>query len=210
MKYIFTSLIQVIEKTFKGKFIWNIPNILSLYRLLSFPIVLMFLLAGNEKIFVILLVINLVTDVLDGFIARVFHMETEIGARLDSFADIGTYILAILGVFLFKWADFMPVQVYFYIFLGLFLLPILITLIKFGRTSSLHLYSSKIAGYIQGFFFFTLFVFGFYPWFFWIMLMSGYIAFSEGVIIHLISKEIRSNAKGLYWVLKQKKTSEKQ
>ena len=170
----------------------------------------MFLLAGNEKIFVILLVINLVTDVLDGFIARVFHMETEIGARLDSFADIGTYILAILGVFLFKWADFMPVQVYFYIFLGLFLLPILITLIKFGRTSSLHLYSSKIAGYIQGFFFFTLFVFGFYPWFFWIMLMSGYIAFSEGVIIHLISKEIRSNAKGLYWVLKQKKTSEKQ
>ncbi len=198
MSTIYANIIHFIERIFRQKFIWNIPNSLSLYSLLTFPIVLAFLLFGNERIFVILLVINLVTDVLDGLIARVFHQETEIGARLDTLADFGTYILAILGVFIFKWEDFRPFQVYFYFFLGLFLLPIFITLIKFGRTSSLHLYSNKIAGYIQGFFFFTLFVFGFYPWFFWIMLISGYIAFSEDTVIHLISREIKSNAKGLF------------
>ena len=190
---------RIIEGIFKAPLVWNVPNVLSLYRLLSFPIVLMFMLRGYETVFVVLLVINLATDVLDGLIARIYKMQTEIGARLDSFADLGTYIL---GVFIYKWDDFRPVQGYFFVFLGLFLLPVFITLVKFGRTSSLHLYSNKIAGYIQGFFFFALFVFGFYPWFFWIMLISGYIAFSEGIIIHLISKEIRSNAKGLYWVLK--------
>ena len=207
MSSIYDKINHLFEKIFKTKFIWNIPNCLSLYRLLAFPFVLAFLIFEKERVFVILLVINLATDVLDGLIARAFHMETEIGARLDSMADIGTYILAILGVFIFKWTEFSPFQVYFFIFLGLFLLPIIITLIKFGRTSSLHLYSNKIGGYIQGFFFFTLFVFGFYEWFFWIMIISGYLAFSEGIAIHLISSEIQSNAKGLYWILKKRKSS---
>lgn len=204
-----TAFTRLIEGIFKAPFIWNVPNALSLYRLLSFPFVLLFMLLGYETIFVILLIANLITDVLDGLIARVFHMQTELGARLDSFADLGTYMLAILGVFLFKWDDFKPVQEYFFVFLGLFLVPVFITLIKFGRTSSLHLYSNKIAGYIQGFFFFTLFVFGFFPWFFWLMLISGYIAFSEGIIIHLISRELRSNAKGLFWVLRDIKKADK-
>ncbi|MEL6651216.1 MAG: CDP-alcohol phosphatidyltransferase family protein, partial [Bacteroidota bacterium] len=80
----------------------NIPNILSLYRLFSFPIVLGVALTGYEEIFVVLLCVNLITDILDGMIARIFKMQTEIGARLDSIADLGTYVLAILGIFLFK------------------------------------------------------------------------------------------------------------
>lgn len=198
----FNPVINLAGRLTRQKFIWNIPNALSLYRLLSFPVVLGLLVSGYEKPFVVLLVINLATDVLDGFIARRFNMQTEIGARLDSMADLGTYILAIGGVFKFKWMEFSPYQIYFFIFIGLFVLPFIITMVKFGRTSSLHLYSNKIAGYIQGFFFFTLFVIGFYPWFFWMMILSGYIAFSEGIIIHLISSKARSNARGLYWVLK--------
>ncbi|MEL7534900.1 MAG: CDP-alcohol phosphatidyltransferase family protein, partial [Bacteroidota bacterium] len=86
----------------------NIPNVLSLYRLFSFPIVLGIALTGYEEIFVVLLCINLITDILDGMIARLFNMKTEIGARLDSIADLGTYVLAILGIFLFKYAEFAP------------------------------------------------------------------------------------------------------
>ncbi|MCB9353238.1 MAG: CDP-alcohol phosphatidyltransferase family protein [Lewinellaceae bacterium] len=181
----------------------NIPNILSLYRLLSFPFVFYLAWTGNERLFVWFLCINLVTDILDGLIARVFNMMTEIGAKLDSLADLGTYILAFLGIFLFKSADFQPHLFSFCTFIGLFVLCYLFSLIKFGRFPSLHLYSWKIGGYIQGFFFFALFVFGFNKAFYYIMVTWGTAAFLEHLIIQAIIPEMRSNAKGLYWILRR-------
>src|SRR5674476_587142 len=81
-----------------NKSILTVPNLLSFYRILSFPVVLYFALTNRESVYFILLIINLITDVLDGFIARKFNLQTEFGARLDSFADIGMYVLAFVGV----------------------------------------------------------------------------------------------------------------
>lgn len=159
-------------------------------------------LCGHEKWFAIFLCINLVTDILDGLIARLFNMSTEIGAKLDSLADLGTYILAFLGIWLFKWPDFAPHAISFLTFFGLFVGSHVLALIKFGRLPSLHLYSWKIGGYIQGFFFFVLFVFGFNTTFYYVMVTWGMLAFTEHIVIQLLLKELKSNAKGLYWVLR--------
>ena len=187
------------------KKIVTIPNILSFYRIVSFPVVLYFAIKGNETVFVILLIINLITDVLDGFIARRFNMQSELGARLDSIADIGTFILAVTGIFIFKANDFAPHLLSFFTFLGLFLLANIISLIKFRRFPSLHLYSWKIGGYIQGIFFFILFVFGFNIFAYYFMVSWGILSFIEHIIIQLIIKKMQSNAKGLYWILKNKR-----
>lgn len=180
----------------------NIPNLLSLYRIVMFPIILFALFMEYEILFVWLICINLITDILDGWIARTFNMQTEIGARIDSIADVGTYIGALVGIFVFKYEAFEPHILPFYFFIGLFLMTNVVSWLKFGRFPSLHLYSSKIGGYIQGFFFFTVFMFDFYVPFYYIMVIWGIAAFSESIIIQLILKEMRSNAKGLYWVLK--------
>lgn len=180
----------------------NIPNILSLYRLLSFPFVLYFAIMGYETLFVWLICINLVTDVLDGFIARTFNMKTEIGAKLDSIADNGTFILVFIGLYLFRWDVLKPHVVGFSIFVSLFALCILLSLIKFRRFPSLHLYSWKIGGYIQGVFVFTTFAMEFQPFIFYIMLVWSVFAFLEHIIIQLLIKKMVINAKGLYWVLK--------
>lgn len=180
----------------------NIPNLLSLYRIVMFPIILFALFMEYEILFVWLICINLITDILDGWIARTFNMQTEIGARIDSIADVGTYIGALVGIFVFKYEAFEPHILPFYFFIGLFLMTNVVSWLKFGRFPSLHLYSSKIGGYIQGFFFFTVFMFDFYVPFYYIMVIWGITAFSESIIIQLILKEMRSNAKGLYWVLK--------
>jgi len=182
----------------------NIPNILSLYRLLSFPYLLYLALTEQQHLFVILFVINLVTDILDGFIARTFNMKTEIGAKLDSIADIGSFLLAFVGIFSFKYDDFKPHLLSFGFFIGLFVFSNILSIIKFKKTPSLHLYSWKIGGYIQGFFFFTLFVYGFNPYFYYIMVIWGILSFLEHIIIQLISKKMLINAKGLYWVLQKK------
>ncbi len=180
----------------------TIPNLLSFYRLLAFPVILFLALAGHKQAFAVLIIINLVTDVLDGMIARLMKQQSEFGARLDSIADMGTYFLVFLGIWFFKRADFAPHVVSFSVFIGLLIGALVLSLIRFGRFPSLHLYSWKIGGYIQGTFFFTLFAFGFFTPFYYVMVIWGILAFLEHIIIQLIIPKMRSNVKGLYWVLK--------
>lgn len=184
--------------------IFNIPNLLSFYRILIFPFILYLATNQKESLFAIFLVINLITDILDGFIARRFNMQTEFGAKLDSAADIGTYILAVIGIFIFKAEDFKPHLTSLYVFIFLLLSAYTLALIKFGRSPSLHLYSWKIGGYIQGAFFCVLFMFGFNTVFYYIMIIWGIFSFCEHIIIQFLLDDLVSNAKGLYWVLKNK------
>jgi len=183
----------------------TIPNILSFYRLLSFPFVLYFAFSKQENIFVVLLVINLITDALDGIIARTFKMETEFGAKLDAYADIGMYISAIIGIILFKSKELAPHYISVSIFVSVFILPKIISVYKFGRFPSLHLYSSKIGGYMQGLFFIVLFVFGFNTLFYYVMIIWGILSFLEQSFVLLISSELKSNMKGVYWIVKTTK-----
>jgi len=183
----------------------NVPNILSLYRLFSFPFVMIFIFIGQEGLFAFFICFNLLTDFLDGWIARHFHQITEIGEKIDGLADNGTYILAITGIFMFKWADFQPYSTAFYVFLGFFVASRLFMLIKFGKFYGFHAYSGKAGGYIHGTFFLVLFTFGFYPWLFYIAMFSGYLISMENMLIIYFLKEPRSNVKGLYWMLKENK-----
>ena len=192
------------QKSIPKEKLLNIPNILSLYRLFSFPFVLLIAIKGYQNLFVILLTINLITDILDGFIARVFKMETKIGARLDSYADFGTYILAIVGIIIFKSIYFEPHIFSIIIYFLSFLLPYFFSLIKFRKMPSLHLYSSKVAAYIQGIFFFILFVVNFNEWLYYITIIFAIISFIEEVLVQINIDEMKSNLKGIYWVLKIK------
>ena len=190
----------------KKKGIFTIPNILGFYRILAFPFILWFALSGKEDLFAVFLVINLLTDVVDGLIARIFKMESEFGARLDSFADISTYVLAFTGIYIFKLEDFIPHLTSFILFLGMMALIVIVSLIKFGRFPSFHLYSTRIGGYIQGAFFIVLFTYDFISPFYYLMIIWGIISAIEHITIQLIIPGMRSNVKGLYRVLKNKNT----
>jgi CDP-diacylglycerol--glycerol-3-phosphate 3-phosphatidyltransferase len=131
-------------------------------------------------------------------------MQTELGARLDALADVGMYISAITGILVFKAADFAPHLLSLYVYIGAFVCSVLISLLKFGRFPSLHLYSSKAGGYLQGVFFFVLFVFGFNVWFYYFVIVWAIFAFCEQICVQWALNEPMSNAKGLYWVLKCK------
>ncbi len=186
----------------KKKGIFTIPNILGFYRILAFPFILWFALSGKEDLFAVFLVINLLTDVVDGLIARIFKMESEFGARLDSFADISTYVLAFTGIYIFKLEDFIPHLTSFILFLGMMALIVIVSLIKFGRFPSFHLYSTRIGGYIQGAFFIVLFTYDFISPFYYLMIIWGIISAIEHITIQMIIPRMRSNLKGLCWVLK--------
>jgi CDP-diacylglycerol--glycerol-3-phosphate 3-phosphatidyltransferase len=182
--------------------LWNFPNAISLYRLVSFPFLLYLIYINDESLFALLLCINLVSDILDGLIARVFKLQTEFGARLDSLADWGTYILGFLGIYKFKMEDHKADFWLLFVFISLIFFYNVLSFVKFRRLPSLHPYSTKIGGYLQGIYFFSLFAFGYYQPLFYMAMIWGWVSSLEVIIILIYFKKLRSNVKGLYWVLK--------
>ena len=65
----------------------NLPNYISLARLLSAPVGIWFILNGNlADAFWLFLVAGL-SDAVDGFVAKRFNSRSELGALLDPIAD---------------------------------------------------------------------------------------------------------------------------
>ncbi len=73
----------------------NLPNIISLSRLLSVPLIVSLILSHQLILAFILFALAGLSDALDGFLARVFRCRTTLGAYLDPIADkallIGVY-----------------------------------------------------------------------------------------------------------------------
>lgn len=187
----------------------TLPNVLSLYRLFSFPFIMIFIFLGHEGLFAFFIWFNLTTDILDGWIARRLNQVTEIGAKIDGLADSGTYILGLTGIFVFKWDYFQPHVVSFFIFIGFFMVSRLFSLFKLGRFYGFQTIGGKTAAYIHGLFFIVLFIIGYFEWFYYIMIASGILVFSENIVLTIVLNESKSNVKGLYWVLKSRKEMKK-
>ncbi|MBA2762111.1 MAG: CDP-alcohol phosphatidyltransferase family protein [Segetibacter sp.] len=183
---------------------WTIPNILSLYRIIIFPFIFYLVYVKDESLFTVFITISLVTDILDGLIARAFKMQTQIGVKLDSLADIGTTLLAFLAIYVLKWEQVKPHAFAVLIFFIAWLLAYLIAIIRFGGLVGLHTYLFKITGYLQGAFIVTLFVFNFNLLLFYFAVIVGIIASVEEIIIVSIIPKPISNVKGLYWLLKNR------
>jgi len=65
----------------------NIPNAITLIRILLVPLIVIFLINGDYLKALIVFFICGITDALDGFLARVLHQKTSLGAYLDPIAD---------------------------------------------------------------------------------------------------------------------------
>jgi CDP-diacylglycerol--glycerol-3-phosphate 3-phosphatidyltransferase len=131
-------------------------------------------------------------------------LQTKLGAKLDSWADMGTYILAFLAIYLFKWQEISPHSLMFFLFAGIMALSYLVVFVKFKGLIGLHTIMFKITGYVQGAFIVSLFLWGFYLLPYYFCLIWGSLACIEEIIIILILKKPESNVKGLYWVLKNR------
>lgn len=66
----------------------TIPNLLSLIRLLMVPVIVyLYCYRQDYGWAAAVLVLSGLTDILDGFIARTFHMTSDLGKMLDPIAD---------------------------------------------------------------------------------------------------------------------------
>ena len=65
----------------------SIPNLITLGRIILVPVVVWAIISGEMLLAFVLFVIAGISDAVDGFLAKRFHMESELGAYLDPLAD---------------------------------------------------------------------------------------------------------------------------
>lgn len=188
---------------------WTIPNVITSYRLFMAPVILYFIISRQENLFAIFLVINLLTDAIDGYIARRFKMETEIGARLDAFADYFTYVLVFIGLFVFKMDDLRPYLISALIFISMLVLTVIVSLIRFRKFHSYHTIIEKSGGYVQAIFFICLFTIGLIAPLYYFMIGLGILGAIETIALDMLLPEMRSDTLGLYWVIKERKAEKR-
>ena len=72
--------------------ILTIPNLMSLFRILLIPAIIWLYRRGDYKQAIAVVALSALTDVLDGKVARRFHMVSDVGKVLDPVADKFTQI----------------------------------------------------------------------------------------------------------------------
>jgi cardiolipin synthase len=65
----------------------NLPNALTLIRILLIPLFVNLLISKSFLGALVTFLIAGITDALDGFLARIWHQKTDLGAYLDPIAD---------------------------------------------------------------------------------------------------------------------------
>ncbi len=97
---------QILNVTWK----WNIPNALSLVRILLIPVFLVLYLNHSDWWAFGVLAFSGLTDMLDGFIARRFNQITDCGKLLDPISDKLTQV-AVLIALATRYGELLPLVV---------------------------------------------------------------------------------------------------
>ena len=124
----------------------NVPNTLSLSRLVLLPALFVFVLLEMRYSFLIGYALIGSTDFFDGLIARKFNQKTDIGKTLDSFADIFFYVSS--AWFLYKlYPEFLgPNNLLLIAFFILFFLSFAVSGVLCRKPIMMHTFLLKLNG----------------------------------------------------------------
>ena len=180
------------------------PNRITLSRLILAPVLILLGYLGHAHAFLALFAVLLFSDMLDGYLARRLHQQTQLGTQLDTAGDVVMCITVILGGWLL-WSDTIANEAPFFLAtLGLLMVSGITALVKFRRLPSYHTWSAKCSTALLGVGVWFLFA-EITPWIFRIAV--GVLAASaiEETAITLISKEWHPNIPTLFHAYKKAK-----
>jgi len=173
----------------------NLPNIISCLRIAG--TVCLLLMEPLSALFLVIYTLTGLSDVLDGAIARRYGTTSELGARLDSIADLLFYTLILIRILPVMWVV-LPKVIWVAVgaVLAVGITAYLIAAYRYKRFSSMHTYMNKFTG---------LMVFG-VPYaisspiavpYCWCVVAVAMLSSLEELFIHVSSKEYDPGRKTL-------------
>lgn len=193
---------------FKSSPAVRMVNIITLYRIITSPLLIFLIFLDQLNIFKWLLLASFSTDAIDGRLARKYKAVSILGSKLDSIGDDLTVLVGIIALLKTN-PEFIKEQAFVMIgLLGLFFIQLSLSLFKYKKLSSFHTYLAKMAAVSQGFFLLSVFFFEtiFYPLFYTALVITAFELIEE-IILTLLLPKWKNDVKGLYWVLKKEKHS---
>jgi len=179
----------------------HVPNALSIARIGASPVLVGLALAGEEVTYTWLLLPALASDIADGMIARWFRLQSALGARLDSIADVLITVATLAGIWAFHPELFRDHGLGLAVFLGAGLLEYVFALLRYGRLSSFHTLLSKASGALLVTFVVFLFIDGLIPWLFYLAIGLAVLSSLEEYVLLALVPEWRSNVRGIWEVV---------
>ncbi|MFT4551059.1 MAG: phosphatidylglycerophosphate synthase, partial [Verrucomicrobiales bacterium] len=122
---------------------WTLPNALCVGRLVGSFALLPLALAGLDHWFVGVYLVLITTDLVDGPLARKLHQRSDLGAHLDSVADLALNACLLAGVAILCWDVLQHELVLIGALIASYCLSLLFGFLKFGRLISYHTYIAK-------------------------------------------------------------------
>lgn len=181
---------------FKFNDLLTLPNLLTCFRFVSAPILLLLAWLGYGQVFLIVLAVTFLTDVLDGMTARWLNQESELGALLDSWGDLLIYTTLAVSAYVL-WPELVQRELaYVLLIVVSYMLPVVVGLLKFRAFTSYHTWLVKVAVATTGCGFFLLVIFN-STWVFHLAALLCLLAASEEIAISCLLRELRSNVKTL-------------
>ena len=186
------------------KSIYSIPNLLSLLRIALVPVLALAAAFNQADLFLLVLAISLLSDLLDGYFARKLHQVTELGARLDSWADMATYAMMIIGLYLI-WRSVFDQQFFFLLAATLsYILPVIIALFRFGSFPSYHTWGAKLAALLIAPAFYLL-ILNDQQLFFRLVILLHVVVALEEIAITFFLKKSETNVASILTILANRK-----
>ena len=179
----------------------GIPNFLSSLRLGLVPALLMLAYAGQARTFFVCLVLALLTDLLDGFIARRLNATSALGAKLDSLADLATTLAMPPCAWWLRPEVLRDEAVAIIVALSFYAAAQGAGLLKFHRLPSYHTWAAKIAAGLAAIGFVVIFAGG--PGgIIRVLVPFVALACAEEIAITLVLREWRADIPSLWHALR--------
>ena len=182
----------------------HIPNVISVARIIATPVLVYLALGNREEPYKWLLLAALLSDIVDGFIARTFSFTSKFGSSLDTLADTLLWVAAIIGIWKFHPTLLTEYWLVVLLVLGFWAVEHGLALFRYGRLTSFHTYAVRAGAYALGIFIMSLFLWGLQPWLLYLAATLSILGnLEESLIIALLPKWT-PDVRGHYWVLKQR------
>jgi CDP-diacylglycerol--glycerol-3-phosphate 3-phosphatidyltransferase len=126
----------------------KIPNQITCARLLLTALLYWPAALRDRPVFLVGFVVTFFSDVLDGYLARRWKMESYFGMRLDSYADYFLMASSLYWAWRFNERMFVEHAGLWVAAGAMLLVPQAIAMARLGRNAGFHLYTTKLAGWI--------------------------------------------------------------
>jgi phosphatidylglycerophosphate synthase len=177
-----------------------VPNQLTAVRFFAVPVLWFCAFRGQLTCIGIGLIIGLVTDLLDGAVARKLNQTSDFGSKFDSLADQFLQLSALIWVLMLMPEIFSENLFISLLAITIYITSLLVGLVKFKRMANLHLYLSKVGGLFLYIFLIQAFISGEYSYFLFIVAGILFILSStETLILQLILPSVDSNIGSIFF-----------